>query len=64
MSHDHGLPPEARRQSAQLDNVGSAIAPWLGILAAVVLLLLGATIVTRASSTPRAAEESAMEFPR
>lgn len=62
--HEHGLPPEARRQSAQLEQVGAAITPWLGILAAVVLLLFGASLASRTLSDPRATTEPALEFPR
>lgn len=62
--HEHGLPPESRRQSAQLERVGSAITPWLGILAAVVLLLLGASLASRTLPDPRMTAEPALEFPR
>lgn len=62
--HEHGLPPESRRQSAQLERVESALAPFLGILAAVVLLLLGVTLVTRTTKHLRESAEQAAEFPR
>lgn len=62
--HEHGLPPESRRQSAQLERVESEIMPFLGVIAAAVLVMLGASLVTRTPSAPRVTAAPALEFPR
>ena len=62
--HEHGLPPESRRQSAQLENVEREIMPFLGVIAAAVLIMLGASLVSRTPSAPRVTSAPVLDLPR
>ena len=62
--HEHGLPPESRRQSAQLARAQEEILPPLVVIALGVGALLIASVMNRAPVAPRPASEPALEFPR